>query len=85
MSAKAVWHKLLHESGKQVWAINRKVVAGPCLINGCPGKPLVMQGRIDGEMLWYLPQDVQQTIHVHPNGTVLAMEQGVGACTKCAK
>ena len=79
-----IWHKLLHESGKHIWALNRKVVTGPCFIRGCPGKPLYMQGRIDGEMLWYMPQDVQQTLHVK-NGSVLAMEQGVGACNKCRK
>jgi hypothetical protein len=80
----AVWHKLLHDSGRQVWAINKKVLTGPCLLKGCPGKPLVMQGQIDGDMLWYFPQDVQNTLHVN-NGSVLAMEHGVGSCAKCRK
>ncbi len=81
-----VWHRLLHESGKHVWAMNRRVVTNPCVSSiSCPGnRPMLMEGRIEGHMLWYLPQDVMQTVHVL-NGTVTDIVHGCGTCAQCNK
>jgi hypothetical protein len=76
------WHKLIHwGQNKHVWSKNVQVVRNTCPAKNCPGKPLLMQGFIQRELLWYAPQDIVQSVHV-TNGE-LKIEDGCGQCGTC--
>lgn len=78
-----VWHKLLHPfGGRPAWARNVQVVSNKCYRVACPGKPLMLQGWVQRELLWYAPADVMRTVHASACGTPLPLPSEK-KCTAC--
>jgi hypothetical protein len=78
------WHRLVHESGKRVWARNQRIVYNTCMDRACPSKPFLLEGFIQGERLWYAPRDVELTV-ASLLGTPLYRMEGMGECTVCKR